>query len=76
MVLDTVNLIEYAVKNIIKVRPDLILVYYPSKYDFYWFVARTINLLKKYPKLPEPLPEVFTRLQTLMKTAGTQHILD
>jgi hypothetical protein len=32
--------------QIILKRPDLSLTYYPSVYDFYWFVARHYNFLK------------------------------
>jgi hypothetical protein len=47
MVHDTVDLIEYVIEKVSKSRLDLILVYYPSKYDFYWFVSRIVNLLKR-----------------------------
>ena len=47
MIHDTVDLIEYVIETVSKGRLDLILVYYPSKYDFYWFVARIVNLLKR-----------------------------
>ena len=30
----------------ILLRPDLAMTYYPSDYDFYWFVARTVHLLE------------------------------
>ncbi len=47
MIHNTVDLIEYVIDTVSKGRLDLILVYYPSKYDFYWFVARIVNLLKR-----------------------------
>ena len=49
MMLDTTDLIQFTINKIINKRPSLILVYYPSKYDFYWFVARLVNLLKRHP---------------------------
>ena len=48
MMKDTSNLIEYTIRHLITKRPDLVLVYYPSKYDFYWFVARIVQLLKRH----------------------------
>lgn len=56
MIKDTLSLLEYTIYHLIEKRPDLILVYYPSKYDFYWFVARIVALLKRQETLPEPLP--------------------
>jgi len=51
-------------------------VYYPSKYDFYWFLSRTVQLLKRYQTtLNEPLTYAFEKLVTLMKTHGTSQIL-
>jgi hypothetical protein len=55
MMLDTTELLEFTVTNIIKKRPTLMLVYYPSKYDFYWFIARIVGLLKRNKGGPNPL---------------------
>ena len=45
---DSTDLLVYAINaGYIQNRPDLALTYYPSEYDFYWFVARTYMLLKK-----------------------------
>lgn len=39
---DSVRLLEWALRNNVMVlRPDLALLYYPPTYDFYWFVSRT-----------------------------------
>jgi hypothetical protein len=81
MVHDTVDLIEYVVETVSKSRLDLILVYYPSKYDFYWFVSRIVNLLKRNAGTKLQNPEyadfkiVYERLNKIMKTYGTQNIL-
>lgn len=74
MMLDTTELLEFTVKNILAKRPTLILVYYPSKYDFYWFVARIVNLLKRRSG-PAPLAEIRTRLEKLMKEVVTGQII-
>lgn len=82
MVHNTVDLIEYVVEKVSKDRLDLILVYYPSKYDFYWFVARIVNLLKRNldTKLQDPayadFKMVYERLSNLMKTSATHNIIE
>ena len=48
--------LEYTLKKIINERPDIILLYYPSKYDFYWFIARIVHLLKRNNDKVYPLP--------------------
>jgi hypothetical protein len=45
MMRDIADLLVYVIEDAISRRPDLILMYYPSKYDFYWFVGRTLGLL-------------------------------
>lgn len=47
MMLDTVDLLEHTIEVVMEKRPTLLLVYYPSKYDFYWFVARITALLRR-----------------------------
>jgi hypothetical protein len=49
MIRDVADLLVYAIQDAIERRPDLILMYYPSKYDFYWFVARIVGLLQRMP---------------------------
>lgn len=73
MMLDTTELLEFTVTNILSKRPTLILVYYPSKYDFYWFIARIVGLLKRNQG-PAPLDEIRTRLEALMKKTATPQI--
>ncbi|KAG2375253.1 hypothetical protein C9374_009876 [Naegleria lovaniensis] len=47
MMLNASEIIRYALMNDIEMdRPDLSLVYYPSVYDFYWFISRTSFLLR------------------------------
>lgn len=76
MTLNTVELLEFTVEEILQKRPTLMLVYYPSKYDFYWFIARIVHLLKRNSDhLPEPLGEIKERLEKLMKGLGTEQIL-
>ena len=76
MARDITDFIVYAVEDAVDRRPDLILMYYPSKYDFYWFLARTVQLLKRHQdSLNEPLKYAFENLLPLMKVQGTNQIL-
>lgn len=45
MMRDVADLLVYTMEDAIYRRPDLILEYYPSKYDFYSFFARVVGLL-------------------------------
>lgn len=47
MMRDISDLLVYVISEAVDKRPDLILMYYPSKYDFYWFVARIVCLLER-----------------------------
>ena len=43
---DIVKFLKWAIeKRIPFERPDISLVYYPSKFDFFWFIARTYAAL-------------------------------
>ena len=53
--LNSTNLIAYHIAHNFSSRPDLALTYYPSVYNFYWFVARTANLLNAAKSLPFPV---------------------
>ena len=45
--LNVTNFVIYGIESgIILKRPDLALTYYPSKFNFYWFVSRNYNYLK------------------------------
>lgn len=41
-----IDMITYELQSNFSSRPDLGLTYYPSKYVFYWFTSRTLQLLK------------------------------
>jgi len=40
------DMITYELQSNLSSRPDLALTYYPSKFVFYWFTSRTLQLLK------------------------------
>ena len=80
MMNDTTNLLSWAIQSgMVNKRPDLSLTYYPSSYDFYWFVARLYNFLRnegednlKYPEQKYCLRE----LQLVLHKKATQNLLD
>lgn len=58
-------------------RPDLALTYYPSVYNFYWFVARNVKYLNQFKdmiKYPEQ-EECRQLLTNIMRTEGTKQLL-
>ena len=76
---NTTALITYIVETNFTGRPDLALDYYPSKYNFYWFLARTLNLLEAYNStkaLPFPvLSKVKTSLAKTLRGTITDVLL-
>ena len=48
-------MISYEMSHNFSNRRDLALTYYPSKFECYWFIARTVTLLRRY-KATQPLP--------------------
>lgn len=77
---NTTNLIAWMVERNFSSRPDIILTYYPSLYNFFWFTARNLNLLRTYA-VKDPLPyPVLTRtmdtLENLMQGTVTRFILN
>lgn len=54
---NTTLLIAYEISHNFSSRPDLALTYYPSMYNFYWFISRVLNLLNSYGSLPYPVLE-------------------
>ena len=53
-------MIAYMINTDFSSRHDLALLYYPSEYEFYWFVARTFGELQrrsKEGKLPHPVSD-------------------
>ncbi|KAK7505581.1 hypothetical protein BaRGS_00003326 [Batillaria attramentaria] len=54
---NTTSLIAFMVEKALFGRPDLALTYYPSVFEFYWFVARTYHRMETALR-SQPLPEV------------------
>eukprot|EP00164_Ancoracysta_twista_P001291 GFYU01001691.1.p1 GENE.GFYU01001691.1~~GFYU01001691.1.p1 ORF type:complete len:704 (+),score=245.11 GFYU01001691.1:142-2253(+) len=84
---DTADLITWVIeRRMIEYRQDLVLLYYPPAYDFFWFVARHANMLREYSlkseaagvgyTLPFPVMErVRDQLSTVMELHGWEQIL-
>jgi hypothetical protein len=75
---DSANLLSWILRNnTLANRPDLVLVYYPPIYDFYWFTARLSFLLNNPPHaLPFPvLVKTRDMLQKLLESYGTDQLL-
>lgn len=76
VVLNTTDVIAWAIEGNFSSRPDLALTYYPSVYNFYWFTSRTLNLLSSRDSLPFPvLGGVRDRLAAAMRGSATNRIL-
>lgn len=75
------KLLEWILKtDAMSKRPDLILLYYPSVYDFYWFIARLYNLLSRPPvmlmgRMPYALKQVRDMLEVALRVDGTNQLL-
>jgi hypothetical protein len=50
-------------------------MYYPSKYDFYWFVGRLVGVLERMEIGDEDLRYVKEKLGNVMRGKGTSKIL-
>ncbi len=75
MARDIADFIVYAVEDAVDRRPDLILMYYPSKYDFYWFVGRLVGVLERMKSNDQDLLYIKEKLSNVMRGKGTSKIL-
>ncbi len=77
---NTTNLMAWFIERNFSNRPDLALTYYPSVYNFYWFTARSVNLLRSYSQRHGRLPyavmeRAMDTLTVAMRGAATTDIL-
>jgi hypothetical protein len=72
---DSADLVVYAIEGAVHRRPDIILMYYPSNYAFYWYASRLVSYLHTIPNRDEDLQYVYDRLSQAMRTKGTADIL-
>ena len=74
---NTTDLIAWCIERNLSGRPDLALTYYPAVFNFYWFTARTLNLLTSASSLPFPVMErVKLRLSDALRGPATTSILN
>jgi len=75
---NTTMMIAFMTENKLFGRPDLALTYYPSVFEFYWFVARTFHrmelALQERP-LPKVMQELFPVLKSALEGAMTRDVL-
>ena len=68
-------MITFMINNNLFGRADLALTYYPSVFEFYWFVARTFHRMETALQT-QPLPKVRNSrggtFQSMNSTAKTQ----
>eukprot|EP00743_Colponemidia_sp_Colp-15_P010328 GILK01011361.1.p1 GENE.GILK01011361.1~~GILK01011361.1.p1 ORF type:complete len:665 (-),score=79.15 GILK01011361.1:71-2065(-) len=83
IVVDSAKLLAWILNtNALAKRPDLVLLYYPSAFDFYFFVARLYHLVR-FPPVHVDSDTVFQRvarglvdiLHGPLKVHGTQQLL-
>jgi len=73
--LNTSTMIAHQINHNLYDRPDLELTYYPSKFEFYWFVARTFSRMELAPRLPQVMQEVYNSLKPALQNTMTSDIL-
>ena len=74
--LNSSNLITWQINHNFSSRPDLALTYYPSVYNFFWFVSRTVNLLNSAANFTFPvMAAVKNSLTSALRGAGTKFFL-
>ncbi|GAM17627.1 hypothetical protein SAMD00019534_008020, partial [Acytostelium subglobosum LB1] len=81
MVTSIYKLLAYGINSeIVYSRPDLALLYYPSIYDYSWFVSRVVFFLEEYNQTsPDTFPQLLTNtletLRSVMMNNGTNQIV-
>ena len=78
---NTTDLLAWEIERNFSGRPDIALTYYPLVLNFYWFTARTLNLIQSYEEshngdLPFPvLNTVKDRLLDVMQNVVTPTVV-
>ena len=75
MYIDIAKLIKWVIiKEIHFERPELVLLYYPSIFSFYWFISRAYAELETHKlKLPfKEMVEVYSILNDILPTVATE----
>ena len=77
---NTTDLLTWCLERNFSGRPDLALTYYPSVFNFYWFTARTLNILQSHFNAHGHLPysvmdKVMSRLSDALRGNATYTLL-
>ena len=78
---NTTGLITLLIERNFTGRPDLAMPFYPSKFNFYWFLSRTYHLLVSYcnkSHLPLPYPvldQVMASFSSVLRETVTRDLL-
>ncbi|XP_035678144.1 uncharacterized protein LOC118416935 [Branchiostoma floridae] len=73
--LNTTAMIAWAVTSeAIFTRPDLVMTYYPSLYNFLWYSSRTLFLLQSNQDKLQDYPDCVTDVQRLLTTTFRDHV--
>ncbi|PVD26733.1 hypothetical protein C0Q70_14411 [Pomacea canaliculata] len=75
---NTTAMIVAQISDHLQERPDLELTYYPSAFEFYWFVARTLSVMETAMlnrTLPPAMQEVYPLLKAALETSMTQDVI-
>eukprot|EP01123_Difflugia_compressa_P014655 TRINITY_DN7887_c0_g1_i1.p1 TRINITY_DN7887_c0_g1~~TRINITY_DN7887_c0_g1_i1.p1 ORF type:complete len:294 (-),score=52.08 TRINITY_DN7887_c0_g1_i1:77-958(-) len=76
MLLNCTNLIAWTIDTGIAVsRPDIVLLYYPPIYNFYWFVSRSLFILRNNHTRIPILDDILPILQKALEGNGTATLL-
>ncbi|KAI3653490.1 hypothetical protein MP228_001437 [Amoeboaphelidium protococcarum] len=78
MYVDNVDLLVWSLKNrIVEVYQTNVLLYYPPKFAFYWFVARILSVMKNanLRSLPKYVRDARDKLELAMKYYGTVELI-
>ncbi|XP_076465682.1 uncharacterized protein LOC143297295 [Babylonia areolata] len=74
---NTSTMIAFMIRHQFFGRPDLALTYYPSVFEFYWFVARTLHRMEMAlhsQPLPKLMQEMYTVLKGALQGPMTKHV--
>lgn len=75
MIRHTIDVVVYFLEEEMDSRPDLILMYYPSEYTFYWFIARSLSLLERTNLTDKDMIYAHSRLAPVIRKTITKKVL-
>jgi len=72
MVRSSLDLIEWVITSgqLLK-RYDILLLYYPSVFDFYWFISRVLVVLKSNQHRLLDMQDIYDKFRNVMENEVT-----